>query len=69
MIMSYTGSGELEESNNLEVNKADVDENKSTAGVCLPIEGFLECRRRPLFYQMRESGLSGGGTNEAALRA
>jgi len=33
--------GLVEESNGLELNKLDVNENKSTARACLPIEGFL----------------------------
>jgi hypothetical protein len=46
------GSG-VGKSNGLELNKATVDEDKSAAEACLPIEGLLECRRRPSFQRKR----------------
>jgi len=59
--------GVVEEWNGLELNKSDVDENKSTARACLPIEGLFECRRCLSFYRKRlgrfqkcESSLSRG---------
>ena len=40
-ILCAGSRGGGEESNGLELNKADVDENKSTGGACLLIESFL----------------------------